>query len=79
MCTELFVHTYTHTHIYIHLYPVISSDAFFNSSLQLFFNFQIVCVASHMELPEKMAITEVASCIKGNVGGGLERELLFVF
>ena len=84
MCTELFVRTYIYRHIYIYIYViylVVSSDAYFNNILQLFFHFQIVCVTSHVELPRKMAITEVASCMEGSVGGGggLEWELVFGF
>ena len=56
-------------YIYV-IYPVVSSGAFFNNILQLFFHFQIVCVTSHVELPKKVAITEVASCMEGSIGGG---------
>ena len=72
LCVQscLCIHIYRHIlyNIYI-IYPVVSSDAFFNNILQLlFFHFQIVRVTSHVSCQKRWPLQRLHHVWKEALG-----------
>lgn len=71
LCVQscLCIHIYRHIYIYV-IYPVVSSGAFFNNILQLFFHFQIV--SHHMwSCPKRWPLQRLHHAWKEALGVGV--------